>query len=267
MGLMKSRLNISLSLNLALLALVIYLLTGRQKKHDPIVDAAAAGEVTTTAVPVVSAPTIVPVAKGEPFRWSQLEASDYKIYISNLRNVGCPEQTIRDIITADVDASVYADRRKPLEKKRAANGSASSLVRESAQMELEKLNDEETALLAELLGSPVNSSNQLAADVSTPSPSRTLRDRAAEAPSVMPVVLRDVDLSGLNLSAGQSNVIAGLRQKFVDEVGGANQDPGDPAYRERWNQAQANADDRLKAMLGLRAYQTMEFHARTGSNH
>ncbi len=44
------------------------------------------------------------------FSWSELESSDYPTYISNLRDIGCPEQTIRDIIIADVNA-LFARRR------------------------------------------------------------------------------------------------------------------------------------------------------------
>lgn len=36
-------------------------------------------------------------------RWAQLESEDYPTYIARLRAVGCPEQTIRDIIIADLD--------------------------------------------------------------------------------------------------------------------------------------------------------------------
>lgn len=36
------------------------------------------------------------------FDWRQVESPDYRQYIANLRNVGCPEQTVRDIIIADV---------------------------------------------------------------------------------------------------------------------------------------------------------------------
>src|SRR5262249_41739676 len=35
--------------------------------------------------------------------WQQLESEDYRTYIERLRSIGCPEQTIRDIIIADVD--------------------------------------------------------------------------------------------------------------------------------------------------------------------
>ncbi len=37
------------------------------------------------------------------FHWSQVESSDYRQYIANLRAVGCPEPTIRDIIIADLN--------------------------------------------------------------------------------------------------------------------------------------------------------------------
>jgi len=37
------------------------------------------------------------------FQWEQLESEDYKSYIERLRSIGCPEQTIRDIIISDLD--------------------------------------------------------------------------------------------------------------------------------------------------------------------
>ncbi len=43
------------------------------------------------------------VADTNQFHWVQLESEDYRTYITRLRSVGCPEQTIRDIIIADVD--------------------------------------------------------------------------------------------------------------------------------------------------------------------
>src|SRR4051812_22723871 len=38
----------------------------------------------------------------ENFKWALLESPDYKKYIANLREVNCPEETVRDIIIADV---------------------------------------------------------------------------------------------------------------------------------------------------------------------
>jgi hypothetical protein len=48
--------------------------------------------------------------KTNSFNWSQLESTDYRQYIANLRAVGCPESTIKDIIMTDV-MRLYAQRR------------------------------------------------------------------------------------------------------------------------------------------------------------
>jgi hypothetical protein len=61
--------------------------------YVPVLKAKAAGQALMTNVVVAT----------NDFRWSQLEAEDYRDYIARLRAVGCPEQTIRDIIIADVD--------------------------------------------------------------------------------------------------------------------------------------------------------------------
>src|ERR1041385_3933781 len=37
-----------------------------------------------------------------PFNWRTIESDDYKKYVTNLRAIGCPEATIRDIIGADL---------------------------------------------------------------------------------------------------------------------------------------------------------------------
>lgn len=50
-----------------------------------------------------------PRAAGTSFQWGQLESADYPAYIANLRSVRCPEETIRDIIIADVNKA-YAAR-------------------------------------------------------------------------------------------------------------------------------------------------------------
>src|SRR6266850_7173947 len=49
------------------------------------------------------------VVRRQFFSWRELESSDYSTYIANLRDIGCPEQTIRDIIVADVN-QLYAQK-------------------------------------------------------------------------------------------------------------------------------------------------------------
>jgi hypothetical protein len=65
-------------------------------------------QYVTNYVPILKARsqpliTNVVVAGTNDFRWEQLESEDYRAYIARLRAIGCPEQTIRDIIIADVD--------------------------------------------------------------------------------------------------------------------------------------------------------------------
>ena len=50
---------------------------------------------------VPSPPQVVTVTN--EFRWRQLESEDYRTYIERLRSIGCPEETIRDIVISDLD--------------------------------------------------------------------------------------------------------------------------------------------------------------------
>lgn len=45
------------------------------------------------------------------FNWESVESSDYRQYIANLRSVGCPDETIHDIIRADVN-KLYEAKKK-----------------------------------------------------------------------------------------------------------------------------------------------------------
>jgi hypothetical protein len=66
----------------------------------------------TQAVAAIAAAPPLPsvIYRTNPFTWSQLESTDYRQYIANLRAVGCPEPTLRDIIITDV-MRLYAARR------------------------------------------------------------------------------------------------------------------------------------------------------------
>jgi hypothetical protein len=50
------------------------------------------------------------LVRRENFTWEQVQSTNYATLISNLRAIGCPEQTIRDIVTSEVDR-LYARRR------------------------------------------------------------------------------------------------------------------------------------------------------------
>jgi hypothetical protein len=104
----RSRLTIALVLlNAAWLAVASWYLA----RHFASDRGEARVEFVTNYVPVLKsargpAPVTVVtniLAATNDFRWIQLESEDYREYITRLRAIGCPEQTIRDIVIADVD--------------------------------------------------------------------------------------------------------------------------------------------------------------------
>ena len=107
---MGTTLRISILLNCTLLGcLAFLLLTGRRGPLPVEVSATADNPSPVTEV-AIRVPLAAPTAEARPFYWRQIESADYRIYIANLRAIGCPEQTIRDIITADVDSLCAARR-------------------------------------------------------------------------------------------------------------------------------------------------------------
>ena len=76
----------------------------RYSRRAPLSASAAPLEETN---PVVKTNVVL---RRQFISWSHVESPDYATYIANLRSIGCPEQTIRDIIIADVNA-LYAKRR------------------------------------------------------------------------------------------------------------------------------------------------------------
>ena len=92
--------------NLVLFAGILsYFLRAQLAAPVPPPDAPAAAEVrpaSSRAPGKVAGPASASVATNS-FQWAQLESEDYKTYVARLRAIGCPEQTVRDIIIADLD--------------------------------------------------------------------------------------------------------------------------------------------------------------------
>ena len=72
--------------------------TGRTTSSGDTGTAGTTNSITSTNVRTAG------IARRQFFSWRELESRDYPTYIKNLREIGCPEQTIRDIIIADVTA-------------------------------------------------------------------------------------------------------------------------------------------------------------------
>lgn len=91
----------------------------------------------------------------EPFRWSSVESPSYLEYIANLRKVGCPEETIRDIVITDV-CKLYAQRRAEASAQIPFWMTDSSPEILQAKSRLTQLDQEEAAVIQKLLGLPWN---------------------------------------------------------------------------------------------------------------
>ena len=85
---------------LVLLAVVIYLV----RETARVERLARQPRVVFRRLPApASPPKLITAVRTNDFRWAQLESEDYRTYIARLRSVGCPEDTICDLIIADVD--------------------------------------------------------------------------------------------------------------------------------------------------------------------
>jgi hypothetical protein len=253
---MKTLLKVSIFFNLGLAGGLIFMLLNGQRwvvESAPQIVTETRTTVSKAAAATASASSS---AEPEPFRWSQLDSKDYHVYVKNLRSIGCPEPTLRAIVSADVHAA-YHQRIQALEQKLSvlANSPWSTRLaaynsEQALEAELQQLPGAETAEIADLLGWQ-----------SSPAQAATLVDSSShnqhqplDRPVSAPLVLRDLDLTTLNLKPQQIQVINDVRQNFINEIGGPNQDPNDPAYLERWQKAQSAADDMLRGMLGTEFY-------------
>ena len=72
---------------------------------------AVPGSYLSSALTTSNAPGRTHVVfRRQVFSWREVESPDYTTYIARLRDIGCPEPTIRDIIVADVN-QLYARKR------------------------------------------------------------------------------------------------------------------------------------------------------------
>lgn len=101
-----------------------------------------------------NAPAATLPAAPAKFRWASLISRDMRVYAANLRAVGCPEETIKEIILAEVgrrygpmeaELKVRPDDVAPWEK-------AALYDRRSAESKLRQLLEEKRALIKELTG-------------------------------------------------------------------------------------------------------------------
>ena len=256
---MTRALQISIACNVALAAACSFLFFWNQQPASP---APVPGTRTT-------------VAQGAVPDWKKLDSPDFQTFVSNLRSAGCPEATIRDIITGEV-TEIYSE--KELQKAAAqsqSNGATSSPAQAQSiagiQAERDRtiaaLLDPEPARAGDQASIPPLSNTPGYTGADTEPPPSLQRTRASTYPAVFAhnaaAAANSVPVNAsANSPQGNANAVSPAEQlmldkinnDFVNAVGGPNQDPSDPAYQERWQAAQEMSDAQFKKFFGGRAY-------------
>lgn len=112
-SLLRQMLVVSLTLNLGL---ALWLLRPAPQRAPEIATTSTPQSAITTMPPAqggTSNAANSPLLSAPPFDWRLIESPDYRQYVVNLRAVGCPEQTIQDIIVADLN-QLYAARARAI---------------------------------------------------------------------------------------------------------------------------------------------------------
>src|SRR5262245_11376331 len=159
-----------LAVNLALLGIIVYmvlLLKGspvptRYLSHPKT--KVITNTVTQIAVRKLNTTNLLAaLAANRSVNWAAIESTNYYAYIANLRAMGCPEETIKDIIITDI-AKLYGKRRTELRSQSqpyqvwrtddSGEGVAGAYAPASPQ--LVALDKEQRALVRELLDADLN---------------------------------------------------------------------------------------------------------------
>ena len=156
---------------LLVLSLAVNVLLGVLYYRANSASAVPVEAVAATAVAPKSASStsvITLAGKTNVLDWQSVESGDYKEYIANLRKIGCPEETIRDIIVADVDKLFESKRKAIAKKKPPVEFWKTGMQMFTAQIDQEtikqrqELRAERRALIKELLGTDVPDKPEMA---------------------------------------------------------------------------------------------------------
>jgi hypothetical protein len=280
---MKLFLRISILLNLALLGGLIYFVATGRKESVTIKSPLGARITNSTQPAAVLTPAVATSELPKPFHWKQLVSTDdYRIYVANLRAIGCPEPTIRDIVSGDA-ARAFAIRRAQLgldgsgsgpwsrqqedqlvagllgKQPLVAGNSAPAHNAEGRVQQNTGTQNSETSTSTQSAanGMQQNGGTKVAeASGSTQSAEQTAYQNSSA--GSFPQVFQNVNLDALGLTADQKVAVQQAEQQFVNDMGSPSQNPSDPAYQSRLQTAQSNREDALRESLGNQGYTAYE---------
>ncbi len=211
-------------------------------------------------------------AKAPAFQWSQLDAPDFATLVKNLRAIGCPELTIRDIVAGELN-EIYELKSQALMKQASSTAGGYSTkghAGTAAQAALNQLNQEKAQLLAGLM-SPVPMGDTAATHTepkaspvstsgSTPPPNLATMTPAAFLVGNHPQQAgNSQELSTTatdpQLDAGTRQIVDIMRNRFASSLQTAGQlDPASTEYYEIWDKSRRASDDRFSSMFGGDAF-------------
>lgn len=226
-----------------------------RRAHQPTADIPVAESASASTEPamvkykaVKNKTTSTPVAVPS-FHWTEVESTDYKEYIARLRGVQCPEETIRDIIVADIN-KLYAPREAALKVPGDEDDSVSDdRVRRWAPFErrkqLREIQKEKNALLKELLGIEL--------------PLEPLRARGARSYELFEAAFK-------SLPAEKRELVREIQETYwqtSDSLKDKHSNRRSPAYLEDYKQA--NIERRAKLMQVLSPEEMDLYEMRTSN--
>jgi hypothetical protein len=171
--------------------------------------------------------------------WKNLERVNTTEFAANLRAIGCPEATIRRIVTLPDDAATPAGA--PL----AAPVPAEAPVLAVAP--------------APLLPTPVEPALPVPTPQAVP-PSAPVVPRgpdvvivAPEGSVPLPVAFQPTTWDA-DLTPEQQAKLNAIQEEFIKAIGGTYHDPTSSHYKDRWREAQRRSDEQFKEAFGIAAF-------------
>lgn len=216
---MKMASKISVTLNLALAGLLLFAWLNARQPHAASAPAPGAEKPALPVMTQTASTAGRPVAmETKAFRWSQLvDTNNYRQFVANLRESGCPESTVEDIVQGDI-ARVFKFKRAELHTDEAASGPWST--QSQIQLEAYMLGRIPPAAMA-----AVSTENESQSPAVT-DPSSQSEDAPVPA---LTTFLENADLTPSEFNDEQKQQVANLRQSLLRQITALNQFPGDTA--------------------------------------
>ena len=93
--------TLSICANLVLASFAVHLRTRESSQAVALTCAPASKSVTNA--PETLRVSVPKENESAPFHWSSLESTNFEVFVANLRAVGCPESTVRDIVFGELE--------------------------------------------------------------------------------------------------------------------------------------------------------------------